>query len=122
MTFNNAAVSDWVQKVQSQHLQRTELSWEGTGKLLVKWERVNSLMEPEMERGWQEVIVQNTNLNFTSEIYNRVSFSLSVCFCVCLCVYIHIYIYIHTYIFLRLFKSFFHRYNLNKHIDHIILN
>ena len=122
MTSNNAAVSDWAQKVQSQHLQRTELSWEGTGNLLVKWERVNSLMEPEMERGWQEVIVQNTNLNFTSEIYNRVSFSLCVCFCVCLCVYIHIYIYIHTYIFLRLFKSFFHRYNLNKHIDHIILN
>ena len=51
MTFNNAAVSDWAQKVQSQHLQRTELSWEGTGNLLGKWGRVNSLMEPEMERG-----------------------------------------------------------------------
>ena len=48
MTFNNAAVSDWAQKVQSQHLQRTELSWEGTGNLLGKWGRVNSLMEPEM--------------------------------------------------------------------------
>ena len=100
MTFNNAAVRDWAQKVQSQYLQRTELSWEGTGNLLGKWGGVNSLMKPEMERGWQEVIIQNMNLNFRSKSYNKVSFSVCVCLCVCLCVcvYIYIYIYVHIYI------------------------